>query len=321
MPWITVAQQYLVPNPSFEDTLGCPTSPGAVGLNMLELAKGWYKPNSATSDYYNRCAPVYSGVSVPQNWFGYQEAFEGNAYVGLTIYEGFGSQFSEYVQCKLKLFLKPCVQYYVSFYTSLADYSSRATSTLGLRLDTYPIKKQQYAPDEFFAFDLPPHIAPGYTIKDTANWVLVEGIYTAKGGEQYLTIGRFIDTNLYSNSNPPYEINNCDSCWASENFGAPAQYYIDYVKVEEIGIDYNCSLISNIITPNNDGINDKIDISGMDIETVEIYNRWGIKLITLNAGNPIWDGTYNGQPCSAGVYYYIATMQEYHFNGFIQLFR
>lgn len=35
-----------------------------------------------------------------------------------------------------------------------------------------------------------------------------------------------------------------------------------------------------------------------------IYNRWGEKIYTEKSSNPTWNGTYQGTPCSAGVYFY-----------------
>ncbi len=314
-------QQNLVPNPSFEDTLGCPTSPGAAGIGFYmvnDKVKYWYIPNSATTDYYNSCAPVSSGVNVPANWLGYQEAFDGKAYVGVVVYVVEDPFPAEYVQCQLLEPLKPCFKYRVSYQVSLADYSARAIDALGLRLDIIPPKKEQYAPDEFHGFELPPHIAPGYAITDTANWVEVSGYYTAKGGEQYLTIGRFFDTTLYSNENlPPALTNPCDSCFAI----VEAYYYIDTVSVIELGVAEACNVIPNVFTPNNDGVNDVYNIIDFGMETMEIYNRWGNKIASLSRNNPVWNGTCKGKPCPSGVYFYIATYAGKTFKGTIQLIR
>ena len=54
----------------------------------------------------------------------------------------------------------------------------------------------------------------------------------------------------------------------------------------------------NTFTPNGDGINDLL-LKGWQ---VKVYNRNGIILYEGNGG---WDGTYNGQKVSPGVYYYL----------------
>ena len=58
-------------------------------------------------------------------------------------------------------------------------------------------------------------------------------------------------------------------------------------------------VMPNIVTPNNDGINDFIDFSKYQFSTfqLEIYNRWGIKVYESTSPNCIWkpiedDGTY-----------------------------
>lgn len=72
--------------------------------------------------------------------------------------------------------------------------------------------------------------------------------------------------------------------------------------------------IPNVITPNNDGINDQLtvyaNIAATGIEVFQIYDRWG-GLMWEGSGSSIlnnelegWDGTYKGQPVSPGVYAY-----------------
>lgn len=55
----------------------------------------------------------------------------------------------------------------------------------------------------------------------------------------------------------------------------------------------------NVITPNNDGNNDKFKIFSLFIErpTLEIYNRWGDQVFqTDDLDTDLWDGTYKGRP-------------------------
>jgi gliding motility-associated-like protein len=67
--------------------------------------------------------------------------------------------------------------------------------------------------------------------------------------------------------------------------------------------------IPNAFTPNGDGINDEIYIytqPGATVVSFQIFDRWGEK---VHDGPYAWDGTYKGEPCSPGVYVYLATVK------------
>lgn len=62
----------------------------------------------------------------------------------------------------------------------------------------------------------------------------------------------------------------------------------------------------NVITPNNDGDNDKFKVFARFIErpTLEIYNRWGDQIFqTDNLENDQWDGTYKNRPVASNQLY------------------
>ena len=60
------------------------------------------------------------------------------------------------------------------------------------------------------------------------------------------------------------------------------------------------------LSPNGDGINDKLNIQYQSLVKLEGYilNRWGQKLHTFNIGNigDGWDGMVNGKPVKDGAY-------------------
>lgn len=77
--------------------------------------------------------------------------------------------------------------------------------------------------------------------------------------------------------------------------------------------------IPNIITPNDDGINDIFYIKGIYDANwqLEIYNRWGnLVYISYNYQN-----NWCGQNQPDGTYYYILSKQEAIYNGFITIVR
>lgn len=59
---------------------------------------------------------------------------------------------------------------------------------------------------------------------------------------------------------------------------------------------------------------------------VTIYNRWGEKIFFSNDNTGKWDGTFNGDPCPEGIYYYHMKVREnrkkwHYYNGTITLLR
>ncbi|GIV24130.1 MAG: hypothetical protein KatS3mg025_1789 [Bacteroidia bacterium] len=67
-------------------------------------------------------------------------------------------------------------------------------------------------------------------------------------------------------------------------------------------------LIPNVFTPNADGLNDLLTITGYGMEYIEaqIYDRWGGLIYTARGTERVtWDGTKGGQPVPEGVYTYI----------------
>lgn len=88
------------------------------------------------------------------------------------------------------------------------------------------------------------------------------------------------------------------------------------------GMDSN---VSNIFTPNNDGINDefKVSYNGAPASdfNLSIYNRWGILVFTSNNPYVKWDGhTTSGIKVSAGTYFYVLVNAGINYKGYIALF-
>ncbi|MBP1645942.1 MAG: domain containing protein [Bacteroidetes bacterium] len=78
------------------------------------------------------------------------------------------------------------------------------------------------------------------------------------------------------------------------------------IKVEVINCGEPNIFIPNVFTPNSDGKNDVIKVSGEHIEKIKfiIFDRWGEEVFATTDQNQSWDGTYKGQDCLAGVYFY-----------------
>lgn len=67
-------------------------------------------------------------------------------------------------------------------------------------------------------------------------------------------------------------------------------------------------VVPNAFTPNNDGINDTWDIKYLSTytnATIEVFNRFGVKVYSSNGYTIPWDGKFDGKSLPFGVYYYI----------------
>ncbi|MBL0329374.1 MAG: gliding motility-associated C-terminal domain-containing protein [Bacteroidetes bacterium] len=308
------AQINFVSNPSFELYDTCPVSYSTPSDFQLETALNWKIPTMGTSDYFNQCATSASFVDVPLNAFGFQNAYDGGAYAGFFVYEE-NFNYREYLQTK---FVQPMVagnSYDISFYVCLSDYSEFASSQIGAYISNYPISSTN-------PFGNPLNVVPqienpmGNFITDTSNWTLIKGTYVSTGNEQYITIGNFHDSINNDTIEVPFNI----------SVGKVSYYYIDGISVSPL---FQELILPNIITPNNDGVNDYFSFEGHGLEEVNciIYNRWGNIIYTIKEVNSEWNGlNQNGQNCNDGIYYYVLDAKgedkkEYKQKGFIQLLR
>ncbi|MES2762936.1 MAG: gliding motility-associated C-terminal domain-containing protein, partial [Bacteroidota bacterium] len=86
----------------------------------------------------------------------------------------------------------------------------------------------------------------------------------------------------------------------------------DTVLVTVIPITFD-GMISNVFSPNGDGINDTWYIENIKYypnNEVTVYNIYGNIVYSKKAYNNEWDGTYNGAALPDGTYYYIIKIDE-----------
>ncbi len=300
-------QTNLVYNGGFEEYYSCPVS-NDLNNGQLELCKGWWKPTMGTSDYFNRCNNGV--VNVPNNFWGYQESFDGNGYVGISAiswYINSGDYFgNEYVQGQLIHPLTPCVEYHFEMQISFANYSRFAFSRLGALFTKQVIHTDTWDP----ILIEPQVINSSGILSDTTKWVTISGDFVAEGNEQYLAIGYFFDSVENDTLNFQVPIG-----FPDEGYG---YYFIDNVSLTEIGPVEDCSYIPpNVITPNNDGVNDLWEFGGSSEGNLEIINRWGNTVYSEDGYSFSWDGG----DCSDGVYYFTYTSETFNKTEFIQLIR
>ena len=209
--------QNLVPNPSFENIVGCPFSFG------LEAYVQNWKSTRETPDYFNSCS-TWSGASTPTNDYGYQSAYYGNAYVGMLTYRSDSSIYTEAAGIQLSQPLQIGVKYYVSFQLSLTlentTGSMAANNKIGVQFSTIEYSITNQIPVNNFA-----HVWTDSIISDTINWSTVSGSFIADSAYSYLNLGNFFDKPFV------------DSLIYGTTFGA--YYYFDNVCVSSDSLTCN----------------------------------------------------------------------------------
>jgi len=184
--------QNLVKNHSFELYKKCPKT---LTQKKLKLKKGVINVKGLPN-YFNSCSDNLSGAKNP---YGYQIPQDGDGFVGIistSDYRNAGEcQVREYVQMKLSKPLIAGYKYDVKFFASLANNSGYTTDQLGVVFTNDD--RYKHGINKFIG---KPDINNPYHefLSDTVNWMPITGIYSAKGGEEYIIIGNFQKCNLAS---------------------------------------------------------------------------------------------------------------------------
>lgn len=195
----SLCAQDLVENPSFEFA-----GPAPMSYGQINLANGWSNANGGTVDLYSASSDC-NMVGIPDNNQGMQDPFDGQSYAGIIAYQddkvvdwkeslmnfsctpkdGY-QKYSEYIQTTLTNPLVAGKRYKVTYQVSLSDKSTRAVSNFGALVTTEPVNQKSNA-----YIELEPSFVNTQVISKKDGWTEVSGIFTAKGGEKYLTIGVF----------------------------------------------------------------------------------------------------------------------------------
>lgn len=253
--------QNLVPNPSFEDTIHCPTSLGDAGMLVS------WSNYANTSDYFNECHTTPVSAGVPSNWYGYQQPKSGKGYYGMITYTGTGS-YREIIGTTLTTPLVIGQKYYASFSACMANCTiegGEGANKLGFLFTNTSYTEASPIPINNFA-----HIYSDSIIVDTLNWIRQIGSFVADSTYTNFAFGNFFDD---ANTNSLDAI----GCGSST-----AYYYIDDLCISTDSLEaYNfvgisdLSNISNLkIYPNPSS--EFVTISGLAANyDLSIYNSLG----------------------------------------------
>lgn len=309
-----------MPNGSFEEYNWCPDYANGY---YITACKYWNMPTLGSSDYFNSCSTdtgsnTFPQFGVPQNYAGHQYARTGNGYAGLV----FGQSEentptnAEYIQVKLNKQLEAGKYYHLQFFINNSylthNLQPMCYNSIGALFTQNELNISNYD-----IIPMTPQFQSDLNVFfcDTTKWFELNHTFQATGGENYLTIGVFTPI-------PVIQITDYNGNALTDE--VTSYYYIDDVSLTEI--DYMFLIkgkIPNVFTPNGDGINDyfMFDNSLVQAKNLTILNRWGTIVYQSNS-NFMWDGTYSGNECTNGVYYYIVEVEnDIKLNGFLTLMR
>lgn len=248
---VTLNENNLLPDPSFECYSECPSNVNTTTLQQLE----YWDQTLGTPDYYNSCSII---MSVPDNIMGTENAKTGFGYVGMYLYDK--GNYREFLTAKLDRPLIKQRTYIINLYVALSENSGLATDAFEFLFTT---KAPDFSKNDSSAalpyldtaqnfnqninskadtsnFDniitqiteieideaevlngiKPSAINEKGKYGDTYTWKKICAVYTADGGEEFITLG-----NFNSDKNMSLKIVN-------KQAGAFAYYFIDDFTVE-----------------------------------------------------------------------------------------
>ena len=189
---ILFSQINLVPNPSFENISSCPD------LNQfspIELASPWFSLYG-TTDVYNKCSknPIFGVPYNSSNGFSYQPAKTGNGYAGFNIYEHYYKDDKrEYISVKLMKNLEKNKKYFTEFW--VVNQVDKLVGSTYCFIDAIGVAtyEKKYGKSDFKRIDdLVPIVENrSGVIRDSPNWIKVNGTFISQNTDQFLIIGNF----------------------------------------------------------------------------------------------------------------------------------
>ena len=161
---MAVASQNLVPNPSFEEV-------------FTDLAHQWVQPQGAYYHYEKTDSLTY------------HQARTGQYVNGLCMYN---NQENEFLHVKLLEPMRAGESYQISFYARLMRakcFNAYVQKLIGVYFGSSPLST--HIPGDLY---LAPQLNLELPDSNRFHWFRLEANYTAKGGEEYLTLGYFAAT-------------------------------------------------------------------------------------------------------------------------------
>lgn len=174
----------LVENPGFEKQV--------ILKEGFPWPQSWREAYRSTPDYFSRTNTNGEPYNIDNTIMGYNEPHSGDSYMGIGIIGN--STYIEQIVSKLKEPLQVGKTYRLSFYASVPlKFSDYFTNYIGMYLSEKDEIQHNYLASVYYNMmnrKYVPQLRSENYLTDT-GWTKIEGIYTAKGGEQYVYIGMF----------------------------------------------------------------------------------------------------------------------------------
>ena len=263
---VSFSQTNLVPNPTFEKV-----EKKIKGKGEIKVATPWTSPTLAQADLYVAKNKNYD-ISVPENSYGEEKPMKGSGYAGIMAYSYKNKFPRSYLQVQLTETLEEGKQYCVTYNVSLADLSKYACNHLAVAITDKAITANN---SDVLKFDSYIESRKLKIYETQFYWTPVCGVFTAKGGEEYLTIG-----NFYENMDKYKDLKKVKR---PRGFTKPqtydAYYYIDNVSVVALEESKKCDCdvtpgMENAETITKDFSSDK----SINTTTLKIINTDGTSM-------------------------------------------
>lgn len=213
----------IVPNGSFESLEKKPRR-----LGSIANATGWSSPTGVRADLFT--VSKTPDINTPDNVYGLEDPKDGENYAGIVAFSYGNKEDRSYIMTKLDAPMKKGMQYCVKFNVSLSEASKYACNNIGARFDSRPRGTEAKVPmiaddDE----EILMHFNNSMKVMTARyNWTEICGVYTAEGGEKFITIG-----NFKADEETKYERMKKDPDVRVSQLIA-AYYYIDDISVQLI---------------------------------------------------------------------------------------
>lgn len=215
-----VFAQNKILNPGFDQKNDCPKHSG-----QISMANFWLSPNNSTPDYFNDCSTSFD-YGTEFNKKGGQVPHSGHAYAGIQVYNMNHNEYYEYLETRFDTALTASEQYCIRVWVSLGQ-SKYALTEFGVAFSVDEIKSA--SPQRL---DIPfTRLSNAKPLSDSENWMCLHGVYTARGGERFITFGNFLKNN--------FRILQLDN--SNDTLFKSAYYFIDDISVEPVKDQAGCT--------------------------------------------------------------------------------